>query len=35
MYNEFDKGVKMLASEGAEGAMKFAKGAGRHGSFDK
>jgi enoyl-CoA hydratase len=33
MYNEFVKGVKMLAEEGAEGAMKFAQGAGRHGSF--
>jgi enoyl-CoA hydratase len=34
MYNEFDKGVKMLAEEGAEGAAKFAQGAGRHGSFE-
>jgi enoyl-CoA hydratase len=34
MYNEFDKGVKMLAEEGAEGAAKFASGAGRHGSFE-
>src|SRR4051794_40363084 len=33
MYNEFDKGVKMLAAEGAEGAMRFAQGEGRHGSF--
>jgi enoyl-CoA hydratase len=35
MYNEFDKGVKVLAAEGAEGAAKFAQGAGRHGSFEK
>jgi enoyl-CoA hydratase len=34
MYNEFDKGVKMLAEEGAEGAARFAKGAGRHGSVE-
>ena len=31
---EFDRGVQALAAEGAEGAARFAGGAGRHGRFD-
>jgi len=33
MRVEFDRGVKVLESESLAGAMRFASGAGRHGSF--
>jgi enoyl-CoA hydratase len=33
--NEFDHGIEVIQSgETREGATRFAKGAGRHGSFD-
>jgi enoyl-CoA hydratase len=35
MANEFDKGLQSLAKEAMPGAAKFAKGAGRHGHFEK
>jgi enoyl-CoA hydratase len=35
MTNEFNHGLKSLQAGAAEGAARFASGAGRHGSFDK
>jgi len=35
MSNEFRHGLKSLASGAVEGARRFSKGAGRHGSFEK
>jgi enoyl-CoA hydratase len=35
IQNELRHGVRCLASEGSEGAMQFARGVGRHGSFGK
>jgi enoyl-CoA hydratase len=32
MANEFDHGLKSLAAGSREGAVRFARGAGRHGS---
>ena len=34
MANEFNRGLKSLQAGAAEGAARFASGAGRHGSFD-
>jgi len=35
MVNEFKHGLASIAKEAAEGAGRFAKGAGRHGYFEK
>ena len=35
MANEFDHGLRSLEKEAAAGAARFAKGAGRHGHFEK
>lgn len=34
LHNELEHGVRAVTGEGVEGATRFAKGAGRHGSFD-
>ena len=35
MANEFNHGLQSLKKEAATGAARFAKGAGRHGHFEK
>jgi enoyl-CoA hydratase len=35
MANEFNHGLRSLEKEAATGAVRFAKGAGRHGRFKK
>jgi enoyl-CoA hydratase/carnithine racemase len=33
LRNEFEMGVKVVSTESVQGATRFSKGAGRHGSF--
>ncbi|OHE98263.1 enoyl-CoA hydratase [Colletotrichum orchidophilum] len=35
LSNEFDQGIRVISTESVQGAAEFAKGAGRHGHFEK